>query len=128
MNRLCLTALAMAACGRVNFATTEAVSDAPVDAGDAGDPPRPLCATQFGPPQVVAELASSAAEFAPDFSEDGLELYWHDNEPTGMGGDDLWVAKRLTTSAPFGTRAQVGNVNSSVNDGGVALSPDGLEL
>lgn len=125
MNCVCVMTLAMTACGRIGFAPMDGASDATTDVGDA---PRPLCTTPFGPPQSVAELASPAPEFAPDFSEDGLELYWHDNEPAGMGGDDLWFATRPTTSAPFGARAPVANVNSSANDGGVSLSLDGLEL
>jgi serine/threonine protein kinase/Tol biopolymer transport system component/phage tail protein X len=63
------------------------------------------------------------------FSGDGLELYFSSNRPGGLGGKDIWVAKREALDAPWGEPV---NLGSPVNDAGSqiepAISPDGLEL
>ncbi|MHC4072080.1 MAG: hypothetical protein ACYTGS_08630, partial [Planctomycetota bacterium] len=63
------------------------------------------------------------------FSRDGLELYFASDRPGGLGGFDIWVAKRETVDAPWGEPANLGpNVNSSAREIAPAVSPDGLEL
>jgi hypothetical protein len=64
------------------------------------------------------------------FSRDGLELYFSSrNRPGGYGGWDLWVAKRETVDTPWGEPVNLGpNVNSTAQEVGPTISPDGLEL
>lgn len=119
MKRCYLLMLAMTACGRVNFEALER---------DATAADRPLCTSSFDPPVVIAELASPYDEGCPELTDDGLEIFWHDTEPAGIGGSDVWTAVRASTLQPFGPRMLVTSVNTTFNEGGPSLSFDGLEL
>ncbi len=68
-------------------------------------------------------------EWEPELSPNGLELFFHSSRPNGSGGTDLWVSRRANREAEFGPAANLGpNVNSKDNEGGAALSGDGLTL
>jgi hypothetical protein len=60
---------------------------------------------------------TDALEGCPIQSPDGLSLYMASNRPGGLGGIDIWVAQRSSTSEGFGTPVNLGApVNSSAND------------
>ena len=78
---------------------------------------------------------SSAGEASPTISLDGLELYFDSGSsgtpirPGGTGGADLWVTKRATRNAPWGTPVNLGpTVNTTSADGYPVLLNDGRLL
>ncbi|MHC4540615.1 MAG: hypothetical protein ACYS74_12665, partial [Planctomycetota bacterium] len=78
----------------------------------------------FGPP-----VNSSAHDFYPSISADGLSLYFTSDRPGGYGGDDIWMATRETTEDDWGAPVNLGAlVNSGANDRGPSISADALEL
>lgn len=87
----------------------------------------PVLAKDFGnwaDAQTIESLPGSssavnteALEGCPIQSPDGMSLYMASNRPGGLGGIDIWVAHRSSTSEGFGTPVNLGApVNSSAND------------
>jgi Tol biopolymer transport system component len=80
--------------------------------------------TNLGPP-----VSTSADEFGPWISADGLSLYFTSDRPGGHGGDDIWVASRTTKADKWGSPTNLGPiVNSSFDEGCARISVDGLSL
>ena len=80
--------------------------------------------TNLGPP-----VSTPADEGNPHTSPDGLALYFSSGQSGGSGGHDLYVSRRETPDAEWGTPVNLGStVNSSADDWGPSLSPNGLEL
>jgi len=81
----------------------------------------------WGPPvNLGPTVNSSARDQAPCVSSDGLELYFASYR---SGNWDMWVARRTTKDADWGTAVNLGpSVNSSAYDHGPWISADGLEL
>ena len=50
------------------------------------------------------------------------------SRPGGVGGKDIWVSTRETTSDPWSMPVNLGEVNSSNDDGQPALSWDGTAM
>ena len=63
----------------------------------------------------------------PNVRKDGLEIVWDSSRP-GLGGQDIWTARRSSTSAPWGTAVHLIGLNSSVNETRASLSWDGSFL
>ena len=62
-------------------------------------------------------------------SADGLSLYIESYRGGGHGRNDLWVAKRSTTSDPWPEPVNLGpTVNGPASDGAPGISADGLAL
>jgi hypothetical protein len=60
---------------------------------------------------------TSALDGCPAPSPKGLEFYMASNRPGGLGGIDIWVARRETTDDPWGEPINVGApVNSPSDD------------
>jgi hypothetical protein len=78
----------------------------------------------WAPAQKVDELAGNSSELNTPFldgcpiqSPDGLSLYMASNRPGGEGLLDIWVARRESTDAPFGTPENLGkSINSAADD------------
>jgi hypothetical protein len=76
------------------------------------------------PAQKVDEIAGNSSELNTPFldgcpiqSPDGLSLYLASNRPGGLGGLDIWVARRESTDAPFGAPENLGEpVNTAADD------------
>lgn len=63
------------------------------------------------------ELNTAALDGCPIESPDGLSLYIASNRAGGLGGIDIWVARRASRAAPWGAPANLGApVNSAAND------------
>jgi len=84
-------------------------------------------ATQFSAwavAQKIDEIGSNSSELntpsldgCPIQSPDGLSLYMASTRPGGVGGLDIWVASRASTTAPWGTPENLGEpVNSAADD------------
>ena len=85
----------------------------------------------FGVATLVAELSTPSVERQPTVRRDGLEVFFASNRPGpgAVGGLDLWVSTRATTSEPWSTPVNLGpSVNYAGNDAGPALSFDGTTL
>jgi len=84
------------------------------------------------PVNLGPTVNSSADEFCPAISADGLQLYfseWEVFRPGGYGGSDMWVTTRDTASDPWGTPVNLGpTVNSSAHDDNPFVTADGLAL
>lgn len=77
----------------------------------------------FGSAVLVPELSSSAADLFPTPRRDGLELFLSSNRTGTLGGQDLWVSTRASTSAPWSNPVNLGSlINSASNDVGGGLS------
>ncbi|HET9426727.1 MAG TPA: hypothetical protein VFO69_00040 [Allosphingosinicella sp.] len=71
---------------------------------------------------VSAEIGSDPAlntasnDGCPILSPDGLSLYMASNRPGGLGGQDIWVARRATTDSGWDAPINLAAVNSNVDD------------
>ena len=84
----------------------------------------------FGPAVNLGPVVNSSyPESAPDISADGLTLYFSSDRLGGLGGGDIYVTKRASTSAPFGPPQNLGaSVNSARIHTDPGISADGLAL
>jgi len=83
----------------------------------------------FGPAVLVPELSSTSQDQAPSIRRDGLEMVLASNRPGTLGGLDLWVATRASTSDPWSAPVNLGTgVNSAAADDRPTTSFDGSEL
>ncbi len=65
----------------------------------------------------------------PCISADGLSLYFMSDRPGGLGEHDIWVSTRATKNGEWGEPVNLGPVvNSTRDEIGPAISPDGLTL
>jgi len=81
------------------------------------------------PVNLGPKVNSSSSEAWPWLSADGLELYFHSWRPGGYGGVDIWVTRRATKDESWGQAINLGSeVNSSYDEYGPCISPDGLLL
>lgn len=89
---------------------------------------------QFGPWSAPVNLGppvnTSFAEVNPFISKDGLSLYFTCQDcPGGFGGFDIWVSRRPTVDAPWGSPQNLGpNINTPFSETNPALSVDGHSL
>lgn len=87
------------------------------------------------PVNLGAPVNSACNEQTPTLSRDQLALYFTSNRRGGFGQDtpdgcqnttDLWVSRRASRDRPWQTPVNLGpGVNTSANEGGANLSPDG---
>lgn len=84
----------------------------------------------WGEPQNLGAVVNSPAyDAAPCISSDGLMLFFHSSRTGGYGDHDIWVARRKTSDDPWGEPINLGpSVNTSLSDGGPAISADGKTL
>jgi len=85
---------------------------------------------QWGTPvNLGSNVNSSATEWAPRISGDGLSLFFASTRPDGYGSWDIWVVTRATIDDDWGEPLNLGPIiNSSAKDGFGAVSADGLSL
>ncbi len=124
MRSLAVTAVVLLGCGRIGFVGFDATSNAPVDTSTE----MPLCTGAFGPPLPIPGINTAENDSGPRLTPDGLELVFFSSRQTGLGGSDLWHATRTDPTLPFGAPTLLPNVNSVDDDGGAALTADGLTL
>src|SRR5262245_15666065 len=69
---------------------------------------------------------STVQDIGPALSKDGLSLYFGSNRPGGFGGLDIWISRRASVDAPWGTPENLGpTVNSSATENVPTFSRDG---
>ena len=121
MWRHAVVALLTTACGRLSFDSTK--SDGGTATGD-GAPP---CV--FGPwanEARIDELNTIADEADPAIRFDGLEIVFARDDATNKA--ELWIARRTSTTSPFGAPHPLSALNTITYDNGPAYSSDGLTL
>lgn len=83
----------------------------------------------FGPAVLVAELSSPFEDQASSIRRDGLEFFLSSNRPGTLGGLDILVSTRATTSDPWSVPVNLGPVvNTAFTDAGNWISFDGRTL
>jgi Tol biopolymer transport system component len=84
----------------------------------------------FGTPVNLGPIVNSSADdWPPIISADGLTLYFNSNRSGGYGDHDLWVTTRPTASDPWGAPANLGSiVNGPAKEAFPSISADGLSL
>jgi hypothetical protein len=85
----------------------------------------------WGAPANLGPIINSAgADSGATLSADGLELYFSSQDRAGgYGSFDIWVVKRTSLDAPWGTPENPGpQVNSTGTERAPCISPDSLEL
>jgi hypothetical protein len=83
----------------------------------------------YGSGVPVPELNSSSVDRQPAIRRDGLEIFLASDRLGTLGGLDLWVSSRASTSDLWSTPVNLGAVvNSTANDARPALSFKGTEL
>src|ERR1041385_6480905 len=107
-NRWLLGAVALTACGRLDF-----------DESNLGP---------FSPPQLIEELSTSSSEDDPALTGDELEIYFDTNRPGGKGGDDIWRATRSDRHSPWNAPTPVDELGSASSDVAPGISLDGLTI
>lgn len=73
----------------------------------------------FGSPSLVVPLASTADEYAPELTSDGLTLYFR-------RGGDIFRATRTAVGQPFQNIQKDNELSSAVTDTNPTISADGL--
>lgn len=74
---------------------------------------------------VVPELSSPANDNFPMPRRDGLELHLTSNRFGTLGGNDLWVSTRASTSDPWGVPVNMGpSINTTADDSRGAIAFD----
>jgi Tol biopolymer transport system component len=83
----------------------------------------------FEPAVRVPELSSPLRDAHPTVSRDGLEMFLASTRAGTLGGLDLWVSTRSTTSDNWAAPVNLGpGVNSQHNERAPFLSADGQTL
>jgi Tol biopolymer transport system component len=81
------------------------------------------------PVNLGPTVNSSAQDYAPSISSDGLSLYFSSDRSGGFGKLDLWVTTRATKGAPWEEPVNLGpTVNSSLDEAMPDISADGRVL
>jgi Tol biopolymer transport system component len=100
------------------------------DAGDASAAPGP-CDPSAPFTNIVAATALSAGSVSTDgvaFTSDGLTAYVSSNRTGTVGGFDIFVSTRSSTTAAWGALTSLPNVNTASQERSPVLTPDGLTL
>ena len=84
---------------------------------------------QSTPTNLGQTVNSSAYEWSPSITADGLELYFESNRPGGQGTYDIWVSKRTNKEDEWGAPTNLGApINTPNWQNTPCISADGLEL
>jgi Tol biopolymer transport system component len=85
---------------------------------------------RFGTPENIGPVVNGPAnDYAPSVAAAGLSLYFDSDRPGGLGGMDLWVARRASAAEEFGAAEHLGpTINSAHNDWGPSITADGRSL
>jgi Tol biopolymer transport system component len=111
----------MSACGEVQELST--------DASVAGNAPARCSPTaSFGAPTALTSLNTTADDERAELSADELTIYFSSSRPGGVGGFDIYKATRTSITAPFGNVILVPGMNTTGNERGPRVTPDGLSM
>jgi Tol biopolymer transport system component len=81
------------------------------------------------PVNLGATVNTSADEWMPSISADGLVLFFMSSRAGGFGGNDLWFTSRATKNDPWGSPVNLGaTINSSLHEAFPDISADSRML
>ena len=81
------------------------------------------------PVNLGPTINTSAWDFGPNITADGRTLFFSSGKPGGVGGHDMYVTTRATTSDPWKEPINLGPVvNSSADERCPNLSADGFAI
>ena len=87
--------------------------------------------SDWSAPTRINELSTLHMDSCPNFTKDGLSLYFVSYDPTtGTGKRDLYVSQRASQEAPWGPPQKLGaNINTIANEERCPfVTPDGRRL
>jgi hypothetical protein len=119
-----LAILVLAACGRIGFGDRVATDGGGGSDAD-GDPAVACTFGPWGPATNLASLNTTASDWSPTLSDDGLELIF---ETTRSGNQDLYRAVRATTADPFDAPTPLTVLNTMQTEASPSLSRDRLTV
>jgi WD40-like Beta Propeller Repeat len=96
----------VSACSFTPGALTSGVTDSPTIEDDANP------TVGWTTPTLIAGVSNASGNDDPSLTNDLLELYFGSTRDGGLGGEDIWVAKRASVDLPFGTPEPVTELNS----------------
>lgn len=82
----------------------------------------------FGPAQAIVELNAGGDAARPNVRKDGREIVFDSTRLPNLGGPDIWIASRGSTSEPWSAPRHLASVSSSAADSRASLSWDGTFL
>lgn len=72
---------------------------------------------------------STARDWEPTVSPDGLHLYFHSDRPGGVGLMDIWVSRRAHSNAPWEPPVSLGPpINTAAGDADATFTADGRTM
>ena len=81
------------------------------------------------PMNLGPSVNSSASDYYPNISHDGLTLYFYSTRGGGIGGSDIWITTRASVSDSWAPAENLGSiVNSTADEAAPCISSDGLSL
>jgi len=91
---------------------------------------RPTVYDLWGTPENLGPVINTSRyDGAPHVSSDGRMLFFSSNRIGGLGGEDIWVARRAAKDDDWANPVNLGpEVNTSHLDSAPCLSPDGSVL
>lgn len=95
--------------------------------GDIWVATRSAITQPFGPPVLVAELASLEDDTSPDITPDGLTMYFG-SERASPGDRDLYVTTRPDRTSPWSAPIRLGEIATSLDESSAIESTDRLTL
>lgn len=82
----------------------------------------------WGPAHPVAELNTGADDARPNVRHDGLEIVFDSTRMPTLGGPDIWIAERGSTSSAWSAPMHLEGISSSAADSRASLSWDGSTM
>lgn len=89
---------------------------------------RTAMGVDFSTPTLVAGVNGPDDDHLPWLSPDELTMLWATNRPGGVGGFDIWIARRAFRSDGFSNIAPLNGVNDAATEGRAVLSRDELTM
>lgn len=96
--------------------------------GDIWRSTRAAVTDRWNAPAPVAELATPSDDGSPGITSDGLVLAFSSERPSTLGGSDLFITSRASRDGAWSAPTHLLELNSTSQDTGPALSPDGLVI
>jgi len=127
MNKILVLAL-LAACGYTDPVAEQPDAPPPIDAPEPDVPDAEVMLGRFGAPQLVAELSTADSDSTPAMTADGLDIFFQSTRPGGLGSNDIWTARRTSTTDPWSTPVLVTELSSVASELFPHVSPDGLRM
>ena len=82
----------------------------------------------FDPPRELSELNSPQNEATGSLSPDGLEIFFGSIRAGGLGGQDIYTARRPALDQPFGAPTRLTQLSTPIDDVSPRIASDNVTL